>query len=324
MMRLALPAPLRTTLDAGGLSLIVTGAGGWIGRATLEMLAEALGPAGFARRVRAFASSARRLALMNGIEAEIAPLPALAEIEPGPCLLLHYAFLGREKTATMALADYVAANQAIGAIVRRAVARLKPRGLFLSSSGAVYGPGRALEEDLARNPYGAMKLRDEAAFAGACADVGARLVVARIFNLAGAYINKLDGYALACFIRDALAGRPIAIRANRPVVRSFVHVGDVVSLALALLLDPQAGNAAFDTAGEREVEMGELAALAARIAAGRALPIERPPLDPALPAERYVGDPAALRALAARHAIAFEPLEDQVRRTADYLRAAEG
>jgi len=323
-MRFALPARLRTAIEAGGLSFIVTGAGGWIGRATLQLLAEALGPAGFARRVRPLAASARRLKLMNGIEAELAPLSELEGIHSQPCLLMHYAFLGREKTSTMSLADYVAANERISAAVQRAVARLKPQAVFLSSSGAVYGLDGALETDLARNPYGAMKLRDEEAFAEACGEAGTKLVVPRIFNLAGPYINKLEGYALACFIRDALAGRPIAIRANRPVLRSFVPVGDLVALVLALLLDPVAPGATFDTAGEREVEMSELAALVSRAVAGRALPIDRPRLDPALPPERYVGDPAAMRSLAQGQGIAFAPLEDQIRQTANYLKAVEG
>ncbi len=317
-MRLALPEHLAAALRGSGLSVIVTGAGGWIGGATLELLADALGPADFGRRVFAFAAQGRCRTLASGTTAALRPLAALDELEPGRCLLLHYAFLGREKVAEMPLTHYVAANEAIGACVRRAVARLRPRGVFLASSGAVHGPDGALETELARNPYGALKLRDEAVFAATCRAVGASLAIGRIFNLAGPYINKLESYALACFIRDALAGRPIAVRARRRVERSYVQVGDVVALALSALLDPQEEVAAFETAGERVVEVGELAALVGDLLRP-GLAIERPPLDPALGADRYVGDPAAMRALAARHRLSLEELPAQIRRTADYL-----
>ncbi len=88
----------------------------------------------------------------------------------GPCLLFHYAFLGKERVAEMPLADYVAANARITEIVRRAVARLQPAGMFLTSSGAVYRADRSIETDLAANPYGVLKHRDEMVFAEACAD----------------------------------------------------------------------------------------------------------------------------------------------------------
>ncbi len=192
--------------------------------------------------------------------------------------------------------------------------------MFLASSGAVYGPGRAFDEDLARNPYGVLKRRDELLFADACRAAGTRLAVARIFNLSGPYINKLDSYALASFLIDALAGRPIAIRAAQRVERSYVHVGDVVGLALAILLDPTNEAVAFDTAGERVVEVGELAAMVRDLVGRPDLDIGRPPVDASRPADRYVGDGAAMTALARRYGLARLDLAEQVRQTAEYLR----
>jgi nucleoside-diphosphate-sugar epimerase len=192
--------------------------------------------------------------------------------------------------------------------------------MFIASSGAVYGPWRAFDEDLARNPYGVLKRRDELLFAEACRAAGTRLAVARIFNLSGPYINKLDSYALASFLIDALAGRPIAIRAAQRVERSYVHVGDVVGLALAVLLDPGSEAVTLDTAGERVVEVGELAALIRDIVGRPGLEIHRPPVDAGLPADRYVGDGAAMAALARRYGLGLHDLAEQIRRTAEYLR----
>ena len=320
MIPLTLPTAIAESLGSSEARILVTGAGGWIGSATLEILAQALGPEEFRRRVRAFASRGRRLDLRAGLSVELAGLESLAAVEAGPAMLLHYAFLTREKASAMGIEAYRQANAGISETVAKAVARLKPLGMFLASSGAVYGPGRAFDEDIGRNPYGVLKRRDEILFAEACRAAGTRLAIARIFNLSGPYINKLDSYALASFLVDALTGRPIAIRAAQRVERSYVHVGDVAALALAALLEPGAEALTFDTAGERVVEMGELAVLV-RDALGRPdLEIHRPPVDAGRPVDRYVGDGTAMSALARRRGITLLDLPDQIRRTAEYLR----
>jgi nucleoside-diphosphate-sugar epimerase len=81
-------------------------------------------------------------------------------------------------------------------------------------------------------------------------ETGARAAIARIFNLSGPYINKPDRYALASFIVDALAERPIEIRAPRRVVRGYVAVEDLVALAFSILLDGGRGALLFETGGE--------------------------------------------------------------------------
>ena len=56
----------------------------------------------------------------------------------------------------------------------------------------------------------------------------------RVFNLAGPFINKIQIYALATMIGDALAGRPIEIRASHRVLRSYLHVGDCIDALSAV------------------------------------------------------------------------------------------
>jgi len=317
---LALPPAIADSLRSSEAHILVTGAGGWIGSATLELLAQALGPEGFRRRVRAFASRSRSLTLRGGVSVELAGLESLARVEVGPAMLFHYAFLTREKASAMSIEAYREANARISDRLTEAVARLRPKAMFLASSGAVYGPGRAFDEDIARNPYGVLKRRDEVLFSQACQAAGTRLAIARIFNLSGPYINKLDSYALASFLVDALAGRPIAIRAAQRVERSYVHVGDVAALALAALLESGAESVTFDTAGERVVEVGELAALVRDVVGRPDLEIRRPPVDTGRPADRYVGEGAAMSALAGRCGVALLDLPAQIRRTAGYLR----
>jgi nucleoside-diphosphate-sugar epimerase len=104
------------------------------------------------------------------------------------------------------------------------------------------------------------------------------------------------------------------------VVRSYIHVADLVSLGLALLLQGASEPIAlFDTVGDRVVEIAELADCVLAVL-GVKLPIERPRLD----ADRsrddvYVGEDGPVRALARRHRIDLLPLETQIRDTAMYL-----
>jgi UDP-glucuronate decarboxylase len=316
---LRLPDHLAESLRSSDLRFIVTGAGGWIGSATLHMLRVALGPDAFKRRVLAFAGSRRSLWLLDGTEVPLLPLAALDEIGSGSSLLFHYAFLGREKVASLPVDEYCAGNARITDIVRRTIERIRPAGMFLTSSGAVYRPDRSIDDDLAANPYGVLKHRDEVVFAEACAAAGTKLVTARVFNLSGEYINKLSSYALSSFILDALAGRPIVVRATKRVERSYVYVGDLVALAVSMLLLPELPPPAFDIAGDEIVEVGELAQLARTTCACLATPVIRSTLDSGT-SDRYIGSTEAVSEYFSRHQISPLTLAKQIEKTAHYLR----
>ena len=76
--------------------------------------------------------------------------------------------------------------------------------------------------------------------------------------------------------------------------------------------------AAFDTAGECEIEVGELAELAIEMLADRSVAIERPPPDGS-PEDRYVGDPTTMRLLIQEYELAVRPLPQQIADTARFL-----
>jgi hypothetical protein len=76
----------------------------------------------------------------------------------------------------------------------------------------------------------------------------------------------------------------------------------------------------FETAGEI-VEMGELASRVLGVLGADPSAVARPPMDPDASADDYLGDPAVVRALAARAGITPAPLDDQIAVTANWLRA---
>jgi nucleoside-diphosphate-sugar epimerase len=293
--------------------IVVTGAGGWLGLATLDGLAAALGES-FASRVVAFGSAARTLQLQNGLAVAQRPLAELDQLAPAPTWLLHFAFLTKDRAETMDEAAYRAANAAIRDSVLRNLSRIGTDAVFVASSGAAY-KAQDPAASAAMRLYGALKAEDEVQFAAWGEAADKRVVIGRIFNVTGPYINKHQAYALASFILDGLAGRVIQVRAPRRVLRGYVPIAELISLALAEMAGQASGVARFDTGGE-PLELAEVASVVASHFDGVA--VERAEIvDPQ--ADAYHGDPAQYAGLLQRHGITPEPLRVQVAKTIDYM-----
>lgn len=301
-------------LRSSGRRIVVTGAGGWIGKATLELLWNTLGPEDFKKRVFAFGSAARTIDLGGGRATEQRALADLARLPPTPSLVLHLAFLTKDRVAGMAEADYRRSNRAVSDTVLDALDKIDARAVFVASSGAA---AVAENEDAtpAMRLYGSLKKADEDSFARWAEERRRRAVICRIFALSGPHINKHETYALASFIKDALAGRPIAIRSGFPVFRSYVAIRELMSLAFALMLDGQDGVVRFDTGGER-LEMQRIAEIVSDAVGPVA--IERPSLRTD-PVDEYVGGDAAYRHLLAKYSIEHLPFRQQVVETAAFF-----
>lgn len=303
-------------LSAGHERIVVIGAGGWLGLATLELLHRALGDA-FEARVVAFGSGERLLELRDGLSVPQSPLARLGELSAQPTLVLHLAFLTKDRATAMPAEAYIEANRRISTSVLGALDGIGAMSIFVPSSGAVYGVDDEAASDAARL-YGRLKLDDERIFDGWAARAGARVVTARVFNLSGPYINKLSSYALSAFILDALAGRPIEIKATRPVHRSYVAIRELMSVVFGLMHDGTSGGVLFDTAGERPYEMADIAE-AVRAAFGRSdLPIHRPPMQSG-PPDVYVGDAALYSELRRSQGVEAVDFPSQVGETARYM-----
>jgi nucleoside-diphosphate-sugar epimerase len=313
------PTHIAQALRQSDLHIVVTGAGGWLGSVSAHMLADVFGGQ-FGSRVFLYGSCARELTLIDGRRLACAALADLEHLPDGRYLFLHYAFLTKDRVPQMTLAEYRQANGVIAATVDAAIRRVQTVGVFVPSSGAVYRADRSLETDFEANPYGAGKYADERHFTAVAADVGCRLALVRVFNLAGPYINKVASYALASILMDILRGLPVSLRARQPVIRSYVHVQDLVALAMAVLLDESGKTPpVFDTAGELELEVEALAHRAVQVLQRQDLPILRPALTTAM-ANRYVGDPARMIELAQRYRLRLAPIDKQILDTAQYLR----
>lgn len=296
---IGLPPAMAQRLAAEGGTFAVTGATGWFGRVTLDLLARALGPAEFARRVTAYASRAQAVEVTGAGTVGVLPLD---ELEPADTLL-HYAFVTRRGLPPEQVDAFVRTNVAITSRVLGVVAGGRVARLFVTSSGAARRP------DMELNPYGALKALDELAFAEASRRAGTACVVARVFNVAGAHMTHAGVYALGDLLGRASRGEPLEIAARGDVVRSYVGVEEVVGVALGELLDGRSD--CFETAGEEEVEVEQLARTVRRVVGREDLAIVRHRAAGAVP-DVYVGDGTRFGELAARHGVVLRSLEQLV------------
>jgi UDP-glucuronate decarboxylase len=293
---------------------VIVGPGGWIGRATVEYLADLLGDAA-PERMLLLGSCARTLSTHAGIELPVRALADAGKLpQDRPCVLFHYAFLTMDKVGSMSEADYIARNNEIRDQVAAVAKRLPLKGQAVPSSGAIYDliaprPGR----DPAANLYGRLKYEDEFYFEGLAQALGISYVCPRVFNLSGPYINKPNVYAIASFILDAKAGRDIEIHATHPVFRAYAPVQLLIELQILLL---QAGKfERFDFVGDQALEVGELANLISRIYGGAVL--RR--LNQSSCADIYMGNSQAIRVLCASYGLDFPNMARQLDSTIRYL-----
>lgn len=317
---------VRVSLDqlrTGDERFAVTGASGWLGRTTLDVLARAMGDDAFLQRVTGFASAPKDVVLRSGLVVPLRPLKELRNLDPAPTHLVHLAYQTRNRVAELGLGPYIQANVEITSLVLDALQRHRPRGVFATSSGAVYAPEGGFVTDVESNPYGSLKYQEELVVRRAAGDIGARSVVARVFSVAGAYITKPELYALGELIMGALAGAPLALRARGPVVRSYCAAADLIRLGILALLSPGARTDEIFDSGGTVVEVGELAEQVTSVLGVGDLPIERA-MAPDVAVDRYVGDVDQMAALASGYGMQLQSLSEQILDTAAYLQRMPG
>lgn len=317
--RLSFPPAFAEKLRRASCDFVITGGGGWIGQAVLEMLDSALGET-FPNRVSVFGSSDRTLQLRSGRAIPSRELGYIREIGSRPAYFVHCAFLTKDKLSDQSVENFVASNQKISDLMVTAIEKSDAKGLFTPSSGAVYKKGtHSLDDDLQKNAYGVMKIADEKRFAELAVRKKMPLSMPRLFNLSGPFINKHELYALASMIAAVLGNKPIAIRAPHKVVRSYIHVADLVALAFSMLLDPLPDDRpVFDTAGGEAVEIGDLAVSVLKALGRPSRGIERPTLVSGSD-DIYVGDGREMLRMMHIHGLTLCPLEKQIRDTAEYM-----
>ena len=292
---------------------VLTGASGWFGQTALWEYEQLLGPESLRRDVILFASAARTIDF-GSPHGPVEALP-LQEIQhvPRTSGLLHLAFLTRERLAVEGLDAYVQKNRAITAAVAAWIKHHPTLPIITTSSGAAAALD-GMPADLKGNPYATLKQEEETLWKQQASQRMA--LVFRVYAASGRFLKDPKIFALGDFITQAKAGQPITVRSPRPVIRSYVHVGTLMRLAWAMLLQPLPPGFLQVDASTHTLSLVDLAS---RIADMWNLPPPLSRIDSNLATDDYSADPTPFLELLARYQLKSPTLEQQIQESAEAI-----
>jgi nucleoside-diphosphate-sugar epimerase len=331
----------RSSNDLASLSgahLFVTGGTGFVGSWLLETLAwaNARRSAGIRATVltrdpQSFAARSPHLANAAGttlVRGDVRAIPS----DLGP-------FDGVVHAATPASADLNRDEPLLmldtivegGRNVLDVAARSGAIPFLFTSSGAVYGAQPAdvplLSEEYTgapdpldpRRAYHEGKRIAELQCALYAQAYGIKPKIARLFAFVGPYLPLDRHFAIGNFIRDAIAGGPIALQGDGTTIRSYQYASEMIVWLLAILVRGVSLRA-YNVGSDAGIDMRSLAQTVADAVEPRAAVTVAGTPIPGKPVDRYV--PSTQRA---RSELALEEtisLREGIQRTARFHRAA--
>jgi nucleoside-diphosphate-sugar epimerase len=285
--------------------VLVSGAGGWLGRTAIAMARES------GLDLLATGSQDQQIEI-SGTSQHVQPqsLESISVFEP--TVVIDTAFVTRERLAVLGHSAYVETNQKIINQSLDIAALPSVRKYIGFSSGATVHLAGQASFSIQENPYAAQKRVYESKIEEIAGSLQCDVSVARVWAVTGSYCTKPDTFAFTNLIAQAKLGR-VKIMANHLVYRRYCAVEDVLAIAM---LPKQPGDISiFDTGGDL-IELGELA----KIVVERVNPnaeIKRQ-VDTGLPPDNYHSDGNEWNDLVQFAGIGFDSLSNQIARVADH------
>lgn len=145
--------------------------------------------------------------------------------------------------------------------------------IVFCSSGAVYGaqPSNvpALSENMAlgqiedlseeKKAYAYAKHDSEAAIIQLGNEYQLNVSIARCFTFIGKYLPKDQHFAIGNFISDIEANRPVGVKSNKAVFRSYMHADDLVIWLMTLAENSKPESPIYNVGSDEIVELHFLA-----------------------------------------------------------------
>ncbi|MSR28238.1 MAG: SDR family oxidoreductase [Phycisphaerales bacterium] len=149
---------------------------------------------------------------------------------------------------------------------------------------------------------------------------GSRIKVARIFNTYGPRMHPFDGRVVSNFIRQAVAGEPLAIYGDGQQTRSFCFVDDLIEGLVRLMDTPEEFTGPMNLGNPVEFTIRELAERVVALVGGSSRIEVAQPLPEDDPKQRCPDITLA------RRVIGWEPtiqLEAGLRKTIDWFKTVD-
>jgi dTDP-glucose 4,6-dehydratase len=198
------------------------------------------------------------------------------------------------------------------------------RKLLLTSSGAVYGRQPSdlthIPEEYAGAPdpllpssaYGEGKRVSEHLCAVHAIRHGYELKVARCFAFVGPHLPLDTHFAIGNFIRDAMAGQPIAVGGDGTPMRSYLYTADL-AIWLWTLLFRAASARAYNVGSAADLSIADLAHKVSEVLGGGSIVTIKQKPSPEKLRERYV--PSIHRAEEELGLSSWTPMRDAIHKT---------
>jgi len=230
--------------------LVVTGSSGWFGRTLVDQLITAHIPF-------ICLGSHERLEIFSGRKIRVRSFNRAVIREFSPTLVADFAFLTREKVASMTPQEYLSINKKLTSEAIELLALESVKGIVTVSSGASVHEFGNSQQYSSSQLYGQLKRDAEIKFAAAATSLNKSWVNLRAWSVSGQFVTNLQGYAFSKFIFEAVNLRRIEINSSNLVFRRYVDVGDLIRVGLELVLEAES-RWTLDSGGEL-VELEQLA-----------------------------------------------------------------
>lgn len=280
------------------LNIIITGASGWIGKATLEFFYKIFQDK-IGELVFPISASQKKITLTNNFSIKTYDYSHNFD-KNKTYIILHYSYATKDKLAILSDDEFNKNCEKINDSLGKIIKNNRIESLIFPSSGAIYNQN---------NLYAQNKINDELYFLDLSKKYNFNLMIPRIFNLGGPFINKPENYALNNFILQAKANKKIIINANNDVFRSYIHVNNLIDLFFKWIIDKDKETPLiFDVSHPNKIEIKDLAQKINEV-----LKIDCEVISPNYnsqnPSDDYVGDSRKILSLCKRYQIDLENLE---------------
>lgn len=205
--------------------IFLTGATGWIGKETLNLLVRTLGK-DFENRVVLFASE-KKFCSIGSNTFEVFPLRDI-EKHGQADLIIHLAYLKRELSIKHGLSKFIIINREITQTLVDYLMKYPGAVVLLGSSGAVANYMRDVTSENSMEVYSGLKFETENLFQSL--DTISALVVMRIWSVTGFDPPRDIVYVIQDFIHQAQTTGYVRVLGNPHSTRAFIDIQEMMFL----------------------------------------------------------------------------------------------
>lgn len=284
------------------MNIVINGGTGWLGIATLRALERIK----HLENIEITSSNGRTFMAHDLGKFKTKELTNDTKIDFKPDILVNLAFKTRDYISILGEEEYTKINLEILKSSANLAKHLKPKSIVIVSSGVV---SRNLDSQgkLDNTQYTKLKNLEEETFTKIAKDIGANLVILRMWGGSGRDLISPFKYAIGDLIKQALTSDKIIVSSEQLTYRRYSDASQQLEIAIRCAISGK--NLVFDSGGQI-IEMGELANLIKSTLQPN-LEILRK-LDTNLPADKYYSESNQFENFAKEYGIELFTLKQQI------------